>query len=66
MNDVLDFWFKELSPKDWWVKNEELYKLIATRFLETHQKAIRGELFYMIRLHLCWRNRPSFKITTRD
>lgn len=45
MNDVLNFWFKELSPKDWWVKNEELDKLITTRFLDTHQKAVRGELF---------------------
>lgn len=45
MNEVLNFWFKELSPKDWWVKNSDLDKLIERRFLETHQKAIKGELF---------------------
>ena len=45
MNEVLQFWFNELTPKDWWVKNEELDKAIAKRFLETHKKAISGELF---------------------
>lgn len=45
MEDVLNFWFQELTPKDWWVKNTELDKLIEKRFLNTHQKAIKGELF---------------------
>lgn len=43
MNEVLNFWFEELTPKDWWKKSEELDKLIKDRFLSTHKKASRGE-----------------------
>ncbi len=46
---VLDFWFKELQPKQWWVKDQALDQLIQTRFSDTHQKANNGELFE-------WRN----------
>ncbi|MFT6068028.1 MAG: hypothetical protein ACJAT2_002188 [Bacteriovoracaceae bacterium] len=42
---VLDFWFKELEPKDWYKKDDELDKNILDNFLGTYEKAIRGELF---------------------
>ncbi|MCY0147768.1 DUF924 domain-containing protein [Hoeflea sp. G2-23] len=33
---VLDFWFSELTPKDWFVKNEDLDRRIAERFGPLH------------------------------
>lgn len=42
---ILDFWFGELSPKQWWVKEEKLDKLIKDRFHEIHRQATQGELF---------------------
>lgn len=46
MNEVLNFWFSELTPEDWWKKSDELDRLIEKRFLRVHQAAARGELFY--------------------
>jgi uncharacterized protein (DUF924 family) len=43
---VYDFWFKELSPKDWWKKSDELDATIRDRFFETHRAGVHGELFY--------------------
>ncbi len=45
MNKVLDFWFKELEPKDWYKKDDDLDKKILDNFLGTYEKAVRGELF---------------------
>ncbi len=45
MNEVLKFWFEELTPKDWWVKNTELDQKITERFSLTHLQASLGELF---------------------
>lgn len=42
---VLDFWFSELQPKQWFVKDEALDKQIADRFLATYHQATQGELF---------------------
>lgn len=49
MEEVLHFWFSELTPEDWWKKSDELDRLIEKRFSKVHQAAIRGELF-------SWRN----------
>ena len=43
--DVLDFWFKECSPNQWWGKNVAFDQSIRERFSHLHQKAISGELF---------------------
>ncbi len=43
---VLDFWFKELSPQDWWMKNEKLDKEIRKRFSSVYEQASKGELFH--------------------
>lgn len=51
MNEVIDFWFKELSPEDWWKKSDDLDQTITTRFLKTHTKAVQGEFF-------SWRETP--------
>jgi uncharacterized protein (DUF924 family) len=42
--EILDFWFKELESKQWWVKDEKLDRDIESRFGALHQKAIAGEL----------------------
>lgn len=51
-NDVLDFWFEELQPTDWWKKSAELDTTIEKRFGELHQQARQGELF-------TWRDKPK-------
>jgi uncharacterized protein (DUF924 family) len=42
---VLDFWFQEISPQQWWIKDENLDQLIKERFSDVHRKAACGELF---------------------
>ena len=42
---ILDFWFKELTPAQWWKVDPALDRRIAERFLDTLQRAARGELF---------------------
>lgn len=41
---VLDFWFHELTPDQHWQKSAELDLTIKTRFGDWQQKAARGEL----------------------
>ena len=43
--DVLEFWFDELTPKDWFTGGAEIDTLIESRFSELHKAAIQGELF---------------------
>ncbi len=44
--EIIDFWFTELEPKQWWQKDEELDLMIQTRFAELHNQAKAGELFH--------------------
>lgn len=43
---VLKFWFDELEPKQWWIKDAALDRLISDRFAVLHRQAIRGELYF--------------------
>lgn len=43
-SEVLDFWFKEHGPKDWFAKNPEFDAKIRARFGALHARAERGEL----------------------
>ncbi len=43
--DVLNFWFTELEPAQWWHKDEALDSFIRTRFSSLHRQAKAGELF---------------------
>jgi len=43
--EVLNFWFEELSPEQWWVKDDALDRLIVERFSELHARAVQDELF---------------------
>ncbi len=42
--DVLDFWFQELSPKDWFAGSLDIDVLIRERFGSVHNKAVKSEL----------------------
>jgi len=43
---VLDFWFSELSPKQWWVKDPQLDREIERRFGAVYAAACAGELYH--------------------
>ena len=43
--DVIDFWFNELEPKQWWQKDGDLDSMIQRRFGALHEQARVGELF---------------------
>lgn len=45
MDSVLDFWFKEIEPKQHWIKDPDFDALISERFGELHKQAKAGELF---------------------
>ena len=46
LNDVLTYWFEELSPQQWWEKSDRLDDEITKRFTEIHHQASQGELFH--------------------
>ncbi|WMC11904.1 DUF924 domain-containing protein [Oceanimonas pelagia] len=43
--NVLAFWFEELSPAQWWHKDAKLDAAIAERFGSLHERACQGELW---------------------
>lgn len=42
---VLQFWFQESSPAQWWKVDAEFDRLIVERFSDLHASATRSELF---------------------
>lgn len=48
---VLDFWFNELTPAQWWKKDDALDGEIRERFSALQQQAARNEL-------ASWRSQP--------
>ena len=42
---VLDFWFREATPRQWWAKSEEFDRLIESRFAAVLAAAARCELY---------------------
>ena len=43
--DLLEFWFVELEPRQWWVKDERLDREIKQRFGDLHADAVAGKLY---------------------
>jgi len=43
-NDVLNFWFKQLTPNDWSAPSEQLDLKMVEKFIVIHSEAINGEL----------------------
>ena len=54
-NAILQFWFDELSPAQWWSVDPALDRLIAERFSDIHAQANRCELF-------AWRDDPAGRL----
>jgi uncharacterized protein (DUF924 family) len=44
-NDVLRFWFEDLTPEQWWQKDDELDKTIMNKFESIHRQASQCELY---------------------
>lgn len=42
---ILDFWFTETSPAQWWASDPAFDQLIATRFGAVQRSAAAGELY---------------------
>ncbi|MEW6991580.1 DUF924 family protein [Colwelliaceae bacterium 6441] len=43
--EIIDFWFSELEPSQWWKKDLEFDSMVQRRFGQRHQQAQAGELF---------------------
>lgn len=41
---ILDFWFRELTPQDWFAAGTRLDPVVRDRFGALHAQALRGEL----------------------
>ncbi len=52
---VLEFWFEELTPAQWWQKSKALDDEIRRRFGDLHRRACLGELFG-------WRTRATGRL----
>lgn len=55
IQDVLHFWFEELSRSDWFKKSDSLDQTIISRFKDLYEKAKCGELFK-------WRETPEGRL----
>lgn len=54
-NIILQFWFKDITPAQWWKVDPAFDQLIADRFSEIHAQANRCELFE-------WRKEPNGRL----
>jgi uncharacterized protein (DUF924 family) len=52
---VANFWFDELEPRQWWVKDRTLDTMIGDRFGATLAAAAKGELW-------AWRTTPAGRL----
>jgi uncharacterized protein (DUF924 family) len=52
---VLQFWFGEISPAQWWKVDAEFDQLIMTQFSDLHAQAAQSELF-------AWRESPRGRL----
>ncbi len=52
---ILDFWFKECSPQQWFTKDEAFDTCMRERFAETYESIVRGET-------ASWRATPEARL----
>ena len=52
---VLNFWFREIEPRQWWEVDPALDALLASRFQSLLEQAAQGELF-------AWRRTPGGRL----
>lgn len=43
--DILQFWFHDIAPKQWWIKDADFDQQIQDKFQAIHQQARQGELY---------------------
>ncbi len=43
--EILHFWFEEIAPSQWWVKDDGFDRQLRERFSAVHARAVRCELF---------------------
>lgn len=43
--DIISFWFSEITPKDWFKKSDTFDQLIYQRFSTVYEAAIQNELY---------------------
>lgn len=48
---IIQFWFEEVAPKNWWIKDEAFDQLLKDRYRELLDAAAQGELY-------AWRDHP--------
>lgn len=53
--EVINFWFEEIEPSQWWTKDDEFDELIRLRFSDVHDQAVKCELFE-------WRRYPQGRL----
>ncbi len=53
--DVLDFWFNQLSPKEWFETSDSLDLKMVEKFIVIHSQAVAGELAH-------WRKEPAGRL----
>jgi uncharacterized protein (DUF924 family) len=44
-NEIIKFWFNDITTEDWWKKNPTFDKSLKSRFSDIYLKAASGELF---------------------
>jgi len=54
-NDVLNFWFQQLTPEQHFIKNDSLDLKMVERFIIIHSEAVAGELSG-------WRDEPEGRL----
>ena len=52
---ILDFWFEEIQPTQWWSKDDQFDQTIIDRFSGIHAKAAQCELYN-------WRKTPEGRL----
>lgn len=54
-NDIIHFWFEEITPAMWWQKDLDFDAMIQKRFADVHAQANSGELHE-------WRKTPQGRL----
>lgn len=52
---INEFWFKEITPEQWFKKDDEFDRMISTRFKKVHEAAKKSELYK-------WRKHPEGRV----
>lgn len=44
-DEVIGFWFEDIEPRQWWIKDPAFDQALRLRFLALHERAVRCELW---------------------